>query len=205
MVDQEPFSEHVAEGVRAGDPDALGACWRALAAPLVTYLHAQVRDAGVAEDLAQETFLELVRSCRSIRGGPRELRSWVYRAALRNVLDWRRRWRRRPEDAHDELPERDHPERIDEAVAERDQAARVRAAVAALPPDQAEVITLRFLAQLSAPEAAAVLGKTEGAVRAAQHRAMANLGRRLAPGAAQREPSKPQAVPVRSPWTPEWS
>lgn len=175
-----PFSDEVAEGVRAGDADALTAVYEALMDPLTSYLRSQVRDSSIAVDLAHETFIELVRACRGLSGGPREIRAWIYRAAQRNVIDHVRYKNRRPEDLMAEAPERRVAEKgPDDLAVEADEAARIQAALARLSPDQAQVLSLRFLAGLPAPEVAAVMDRNEGAVRALQHRGVAALARIL--------------------------
>jgi RNA polymerase sigma-70 factor (ECF subfamily) len=175
-----PFTDEVAEGVRAGDTDALTAVYEALIEPLTSYLRSQLRDSHMATDLAQETFIELVRACRGLTGGPREIRAWIYRAAQRNVIDHVRYRNRRPEDLIAEAPESPIAEKgPDELVVDAEQSERIRAALERLSPDQAQVIALRFLAGLSAPEVAAVMDKNEGAVRALQHRGVAALARIL--------------------------
>jgi RNA polymerase sigma-70 factor, ECF subfamily len=175
-----PFSDEVAEGVRAGDADALTAVYEALMDPLTSYLRSQVRDTSVAVDLAQETFIELVRACRGLSGGPREIRAWIYRAAQRNVIDHVRYKNRRPEELHAQAPERAVAEKgPDDLAMEADEAHRIQAALARLSPDQAQVLSLRFLAGLSAPEVAAVMDRNEGAVRALQHRGVAAMARIL--------------------------
>jgi RNA polymerase sigma-70 factor (ECF subfamily) len=177
-VTEPPFSETIAQGVREGDPDALAAVYRALIGPLTGYLHAQVLDRQLAEDLASETFLELVHSCRTISGGPFEIRGWLYRAARHNLIDQRRYRARRPVDVVETVPDgQDHGPSTDDLAA--DGMAAVRAALSGLSPDQAQVLTLRFLGGLSAPEVATILGKTEGAVRALQHRGVAAMARLL--------------------------
>lgn len=174
-----PLSEEVAAGVRTGDPDALAATYRALVGPLTAYVRSQVADAQVAHDVVAETFVELVRSARRITGGPPQIRAWLFRAAHRNLLDHRRWGGRHPEDPTDALPEA--PSLVEvEAVAEAGELAEtVRSVLAMLPEDQARVLTLRFVGQLSAPEVAEVMGRTEGAVRALQHRATTALARLL--------------------------
>ena len=134
----------------------------------------------MASDLAQETFIELVRSCRGLSGGPREIRAWVYRAAQRNVIDHVRYKNRRPEDLLAEAPESATVAKgPDDLAVEAESAHLIRRALARLSPDQAQVLSLRFLAGLSAPEVAAVMDKNEGAVRALQHRGVAALARIL--------------------------
>lgn len=188
--DDAPFDEEVAKGVREADPDALAAVYRALVRPLMSYLRAQLRDEHVAQDLVADTFAEFVRSCRTIEGGPFQMRGWLYRAAHRNMLDHHRHRRRHPEDAVARMPEQPvNGSGLDDGAALREQVAQMRDALASLPAEQAQVLTLRFLGELSAPEVAVIMGKTEGAVRALQHRATAAMARML----------RTQAVPINSP------
>ncbi len=180
----QPFDDEVAAGVRRGDPDALSEVYRVLSGPLTAYLRSQVRDAQLAEDLATETFLKLVRGCRRLEGGPFQIRSWLYRVAQRNVIDHLRARSRRPDEELTDLP----PEELTadgdpaETVEGRDTLDRIRSALEQLSPDQADVLRLRLIAGLSAPETAAVIGKSEGAVRALQHRGVATLARHIRRG-----------------------
>lgn len=181
---EQPFDDEVAAGVRRGDPEALTEVYRVLAGPLTAYLRSQVRDAQLAEDLATETFLKLVRGCRRLQGGPFQIRSWLYRVAQRNVIDHLRARSRRPDEELTDLP----PEEVTagddpaDAVEDSDTLERIRIALDQLSPDQAEVLRLRLIAGLSAPEVAAIVGKTEGAVRALQHRGVATLARHIRRG-----------------------
>lgn len=186
-----PFSDEVADGVRGGDPDALAVVFRELVGPLTGWLRTQVSDPHLAEDVANETFLELVRGCRGIAGGPFAIRAWVYRAARRNVLDAARTRRRHPEQLG--AVDHDRPDgSADPALhaLESEAGARVRAALGRISTDQAQVLALRFLGELSAPEVARVLGKREGAVRALQHRGVAALAQVL------REMGVPEEAPA---------
>lgn len=180
MTDAPPFPDEIAEGVRAADPDALAVVFRTVSGPLAGWLRTQVADEHLVEDLIEDTFLDLVRGCRAIKGGPFAVRAWLYQAARRNLLDVVRGRSRRPEVVTDVVPEgpddRDGPEAI---VAQRDAEVRLRAHLSALAPDQEQVLTLRFLAGLTGPEVAAVLGKRQGAVRSLQHRGVAAFARRL--------------------------
>lgn len=180
----QPFGDEVAAGVRRGDPDALSEVYRVLSGPLTAYLRSQVRDAQLAEDLATETFLKLVRGCRRLEGGPFQIRSWLYRVAQRNVIDHLRARSRRPDEELTDLPPEDLTADGDpaEAVEGRDTLDRIRSALEQLSPDQADVLRLRLIAGLSAPETAAVIGKSEGAVRALQHRGVATLARHIRRG-----------------------
>lgn len=177
-MDEPPFPHSVAESVREGDPDALAMVVRVLAGPLNGWLRAQGVDVHTAEDLVEETFLDLVRSCRRLQPDAFAQRAWLYTATRNNLIDHRRRQARRPEQLTDEMPERAGAEPGPEALAEQDDdRRRLLVALEALTDDQRAVVTLRFLADLPAGEVARIVGKRERAVRTMQHRAVAALAR----------------------------
>jgi RNA polymerase sigma-70 factor (ECF subfamily) len=174
--------DDVTAGIAARDPDAVAACYEALADPLFRYLLAQSRDRALAEDLVEATFLELVEAAPRLTGGPGAVRAWLFRAARNNFLDQRRKDIRR---RNVPLDERAASERPSPGPGPEDTAminarnAVLWDALSQLSPDQREVLTLRFAGELSGPEIARVTGRTIGAVKALQHRGLAALARRL--------------------------
>lgn len=107
------------------------------------------------------------------RGLPFE--AFVYTIAARKLADAQRTAMRGPTPVA-EIPESadDRPSPEDAAVS-RDQGRLAMSLVEQLPPQQREIIVLRVAVGLSAEETAASLGMTTGAVRVAQHRALAKL------------------------------
>lgn len=193
-----PFPEEVADGVRAGDPDAVGAVYVALADRLLGYLMARVRDRGAAEDLLEATFLELLQKGHTIRGGAASIKVWLFRAAYFNALDHLRKVKRRMEDLtedHDVLDVLDHDLGPEEHAVDSDLRGRVREAMSHLSPDQRQVLLLRYVAGLSAPEVAVVLDKSDGAIRSLQHRGERALAKLLQ---YERDSSVPFAPPAAS-------
>lgn len=181
------FSDEVAEGVRRGDPDAVGEVYVHLADRLMGYLVARVRDRATAEDLLEATFIELLRKGHTITGGPAAIKVWLFRSAYFNALDHIRKVRRRNEDVVDDFSGFDVEDSTDgpDELAERNERRRmVRNALSYLSEDQRAVLQMRYVAELSAPEVAQILGKTEGAVRSLQHRGERALAR-LLDGSAQ--------------------
>jgi RNA polymerase sigma-70 factor, ECF subfamily len=130
-------------------------------------------DAEKAEDVTSETFEAMLRNLRSYRPST-DFEGWLFTIAHRRVSDHFRRLGRRREVELDEAaqPTTHGPE--DEVVAAERRAEVVRA-FQGLRPDQREVLSLRLLAGLSAAQVGEVLGKSEGAVRVAQHRALSAL------------------------------
>jgi RNA polymerase sigma-70 factor (ECF subfamily) len=126
-----------------------------------------------AEDATSETFLKAVASIATYRPEAGSFRVWLFTIAHRVVIDaWRKA---RPElslEGIGEIPEIGvSPEHL--AIA-RDRSRDLAALVALLPVDQANVVQLR-LAGLTDREIAVVLGRSHGAIRTAQHRAIKRL------------------------------
>jgi RNA polymerase sigma-70 factor, ECF subfamily len=176
----EELATWVVAGVARRDPGAIATCYAALADPLYRYLVAAGADPTLAEDLVEDTFVELVEAAPPLRGGVSGLRAWLFRAARNNLLDARRKVIRRGDQPLDEAaagtrPEpRPGPEELALAQAGTE---RLRRALDRLSPDQREVLALRFVADLTGPEVAAATGRTVGAVKALQHRGLASLAK----------------------------
>src|SRR5690606_38130265 len=102
-----------------------------------------------------------------------QLRRWVLTLAHHRVIDERRRQARRPRIVDHEIPDRPappHPESVDPELLD---------ALGQLTPEQREVILLRFIADLPIETVANLTGRSSGAVRALQHRAVSQLARIL--------------------------
>jgi RNA polymerase sigma factor (sigma-70 family) len=161
-----------------------GAAWeelyRWLAPTVAGYLRLQ--GAPDVDDLTSEVFLGLVRSISSFRGDAAQFRSFVFVIAHRRLQDgWRRDVRGVSGRSDTPLPV-DHPmaggDVTDDAL-HRLAGERVLALCDTLPPDQRDVVLLRVVADLSLEQAAAVVGKTVGAVKALQRRGFENIRRTI--------------------------
>ena len=153
--------------------------YRQLAPAVLGYLRSQ--RAPDPEDLLGEVFLQVARDLPRFKGEPTALRGWVFAIARNRLLDARRRASRRPVVATDEVP--DVPEASGPAEPFDPE---LLAALAQLTPDQREVIGLRFVADLALEDVARITGRKVGAVKAMQHRALAQLARILdAPSGAE--------------------
>lgn len=135
-------------------------------------------DSATAEDCVSETFSRFLNVIRR-GGGPKDnTRAYLYRVAHNWVTDY---YRRQPPpdlpleiDLHDEPGS--NPAMLAADAWERD---RVRKAILLLPPEQQQVIQLRFLEDWSHEEVAQVLEKTTEATRSMQYRALNSLRRML--------------------------
>jgi RNA polymerase sigma-70 factor, ECF subfamily len=165
-----------------GDEDAFGRLWRDLQPRLLRYF--TVVSAAVADDLASETWLGVVRGLDRFQGNEPAFRAWVFTIARHEVLDWRRRAARRV--AEDQPPgglaDQAAPDDPAAAALERVATREALAMVATLSPDQAEAIVLRVVAGLGVDRVAAIMGKRPGTVRVLTHRGLRRLAERLGDG-----------------------
>jgi len=151
-------------------PDA-AEVYRALAPAVLGYLRSQW--AAEPEDLLGEVFVQVVHDLPRFRGDDDDLRRWVFTIAYHRLVDARRRSRRRP--ALDGGPV---PELCSAPPADLLDPDLVRA-LGELTADQREVVALRFVADLSIDAVATLTGRSPGAVKALQHRALAALAEDL--------------------------
>jgi RNA polymerase sigma-70 factor (ECF subfamily) len=162
-------------GAARGDEAAIRAVFRWINPSLLRYLHFHA--GWVAEDLASEVWLDVARGLRRFEGGPAEMRAFVFTVARCRLADHHRRMARTPRlvpiDEASEWPAADDPaERGLEALITR---RAVEELVRDLPADQAEIVLLRVLGDLDVSHVATLVGKSAGAVRVAQHRALQRL------------------------------
>ena len=170
----------VVAAARTGAEWALAALYREFHPGLLRYLRVQEPNDG--EDLVSETWLDAAAGLDRFQGDEWAFRRWLFTIARRRLIDHRRRRARIPS-THaglDALGGRPGPEDTEGAVLAADDTETALARIAALPPDQGEVILLRVLAGLDVGEVAEIMGKTPGAVRVLQHRALQRLAEQLA-------------------------
>ncbi|MGH3396690.1 MAG: sigma-70 family RNA polymerase sigma factor [Streptosporangiaceae bacterium] len=162
-----------------GQPAAIDSLLRQIRPMVLRYCRARLgRISGhhhAADDVAQEVCIALVSALPRYRDMGRPFASFVYGIASHKVADAMRSAANLAiptEDLPDEADDRPGPEETAVAYLE---AERVRALLRLLPRQQRELLVLRVLAGLSAQETGNELGMSAGAVRVAQHRALARL------------------------------
>ncbi len=171
---------------RTGDANALGDLLAELRPRVYRYVLARMLDPHAADDVTQEVTVTVTQSLHRYVDQGRPITAWVFGIAANKVSEARRTASRRHETPSELLPDRaaDGGLEPEQAMLRLDASRRVAELLAGLPEQQAEIVRLRVAAGLSAEETAAVVGMTAGAVRVAQHRALARLREMAAPGQA---------------------
>jgi RNA polymerase sigma-70 factor (ECF subfamily) len=173
------FAEVLASA-QAGNEAAFSRLWRDSNPALLRYLRVLAPQA--AEDVAAETWLQVVRGLAGFRGDEQAWRAWLFTTARRRTVDEVRRRSRRPEKALQETLPGQLPTSPDaaELAMEYIGTRSAMTLVAQLPAHQAEVILLRVVAGLDNETVARLVGRTPGAVRVAAHRGLRRMAEMLA-------------------------
>jgi RNA polymerase sigma-70 factor (ECF subfamily) len=172
--------ETLVDRATAGDREAFGELYERSVRRVFRHVLYMVNDVDLAEDLTEQTFLRALEAIHRYerRGVP--FLAWLLRIARNLYLNGRR-----VERNNSTIYNKSNggaaasPEFFCEAKLDGEEVWR---AVRALDGDQRQVIVLRFMDGLSYAEVADVLGKSVGAVRVAQYRALRALRRRLEDG-----------------------
>ena len=149
------------------------------------YVYHRVGHRQTAEDLVADVFLRALRRIGSFRWRGVDFGAWLMTIARNRVHDHFKSARFRLEATVDEVFDTADADRADDpeqAVLSSDLARQVHAALRRLKDEQAEVLYLRFIQHLNVAETAAVMGKSEGAVKALQYRALKALARLIPEG-----------------------
>lgn len=168
--------EQLLAGAKRGDETSFAALYRELNPRLLAYFRAHALD--VADDLASETWVAVARNLCQFAGDENGFRAWTFTIAHRRLVEHWRTASRRPGRSEsevflDDLASGDDTEwdgLVEVTTAEA--AALIRTV---LTPEQADVILLRCLVDLDVSQVAEITGKSPGAVRLLQHRALRRL------------------------------
>ncbi len=189
----------------AGDEAAFLQLWRALQPPLLRFL--RVVGCDDPDDVASETWLQVVRDLHRFTGGEEDFRRWLFTIGRHRAIDAARARSRRPATpVSTGLEILADSQLVEEQVLDGMSVERAVGLLAGLSRDQAEVVALRIIAGLDTPDVARILGKSAGAVRVALHRglrtladdpsvrALADLGRSPVPSA--RQAAQAETMPI---------
>ncbi len=143
------------------------------------YLQLSVGNRHDAEDLTNQTFIKMLESIERFVWRQAPFSAWLFRIAHNLAMDHFRSGRRWQYE--EEPPEHSvslEPSAEDEALAMIGRESML-GMIESLSEDQQQVLTLKFVFNFSNSEVATILGKTEGAIKSLQHRALASLQRQL--------------------------
>ncbi len=160
---------------KSGDGEAFSQLYEAYFDRVYRFIFFRVTDDQIAEDLAAQVFLKAWENLHRYHPkGP--FLAWLYAIARNTVIDSYRT--RKPVVSLDEAaPIALQDDRLDDRLQLEFEIEALRAAMQQLTQEQQEVITLKFMADYDTAQIAREMGKSEGAIRALQMRALQALAR----------------------------
>lgn len=180
-----PRDEDDLERIRAlielaqkGDADAFGQLYDRYMTSIFRFVHARVGSPQLAEDITSDTFLRALRSIHSYTWQGKDFAAWLTTIARNLIADHYKSRRTQLEMVTDLPPERASTQPApDTDVLAGISTQTLMRAVNSLPAEQRDCILMRFIQELSIAETAQALGKSEGAVKQLQLRAVRRLAK----------------------------
>ena len=175
----QPDVRSLVERAQRGDREALEELYVIHFDRIYSYLHLSVGNRHDAEDLTTQTFLKMLEAIGRFRWQSVPFSAWLFRIAHNLSIDhFRARRRVQTEEDVPEAPGMVESSAEEQAMDSLGQAGML-ALIERLSAEQRQVLTLKFLFGFANAEVAGILGKTEGAVKSLQHRALLSLQKQL--------------------------
>ncbi|WP_267903801.1 sigma-70 family RNA polymerase sigma factor [Amycolatopsis acidiphila] len=172
------------DSARRGDLEAVAVLYRMHAGAVWRYIRPRVSSQDLADDFTSEVFVRMMRSMGSVRYQKGKFLGWLITIGRNIVFDYTKSRYHRSIIPMSILPDIAGSEpSTEEIVLRRRLCEMVWSGLSRLAPDQRACLQMRFFEGRSVAEAAAALGRSEGALRQLQLRAMRNLANLLEPEA----------------------
>lgn len=163
---------------QAYEEEAIRALYETYYPKIYNYSFMQLGDVHTAEDLASDVMLKMIESINSYKFRGLPFGAWVFRIARNRLIDLHRRRKRRGEvDLSETLSTAlANPQALAERALERGQ---LQIALKHLTDEQRQVIVLKFIEGYDNRSVGKIMGRSEGAIKSLQHRALGALRRIL--------------------------
>jgi RNA polymerase sigma-70 factor (ECF subfamily) len=165
---------------QAGEPEAFGGLYDRYVDVVYRYIYYRVSNQALTEDMVSETFLRALRRITSFTWQGRDFGAWLVTIARNLIADHYKSSRYKLEVTTGEMLDADRAtDGPENAVLDSMTNVTLLEAVKMLGPEQQECVVLRFLQGFSVTETALAMGKTDGAIKALQYRAVQALKKLL--------------------------
>lgn len=173
-----PEEERLVRRAQQKDADAWGEIYNCYVDRIYRYVLTRIRNSMVAEDLTEQVFMKALNAISSFHWKGDPFAAWLFRIAHNLIVDFHRKLSSREQPLVDwdpPLSDADPSQIAEEKITME----IVLQMCDKLTPYQRQAIELRFMADLSVEETARIMGKSQGAIKALQHSALAALRRHL--------------------------
>lgn len=166
---------------QASDPDAFDGLYLLYSDRVYRYLLARLNNTDTAEEVTSQVFLRLLEKIGLYTVAPKDnvaiFSAWLYRMSYNKMVDFLRKQKRSINidlDRFEQLPDKTG---YTESVESQFDFDLLIQKLQLLNEQQRQVIVLRFIEGMNIAETAEIMQKTEGAIKALQHRSLENLKR----------------------------
>jgi RNA polymerase sigma-70 factor (ECF subfamily) len=169
-----PEIEKLIDKAVGGDGEAFGRLYDMHVDRVYRHICYRIGNTADAEDLTQQVFIKAWDAIGRYKRTAVPFLAWLIRISQNLVIDFYRS--KKSETSIDDVVITSTPETDPEHIVEKEfNQSYMRQAIKQLQSDQQQVILMRFIEDLTYPEIAAVMGKSEGAIRVIQHRGLVKL------------------------------
>ena len=165
--------EYLTKKAKNRDSEAFGSLYDYYLPAIYRFILLKTGGKATAEDLTHQVFLSAWQNIENYQAKGFPFSSWLYRIASNAVIDYYR-----TDKKHfnlDNIEEVAAGNNLEEKIDQGFELNLVKTAIKELPNEQQIIIIMKFVEDLTNKEIAAALGKSEGAVKTAQHRSIQNL------------------------------
>ena len=162
---------------RKGDVDAFGEIYDRCHDRVFAYVFRQVGSKADAEDITSGVFVYAFERIDGFTWRGAGFAAWLFRIARNDVLDYFRRRGSRAREVvlTDEIMQRPAAGTVDGQAEKAENERKLLKAIGRLSDDQQQVVLLKLLSNMSNRQVGEIISKSEGAVKALQHRALISL------------------------------
>jgi len=170
--------KEIIQKAKEGDNEAFSLLYKEYYVPIYRYIHTRIRSREQSEDLTQDVFLKIYKNIGTVLENDHTPLAYFYTIAKNTLIDF---WRKKGSDTvtddeyMSEVPDT-APTALD-AARLKEESSVLYECLEELTADQKEVVTLKFINELSTHEIAELIGKKETAVRQLQVRGLRTLSK----------------------------
>lgn len=180
-ADPESTGWALVAAAREGDSDAFGELYRRYVDGVTRFVRRRVFHRELADDIVSETFTRALANVHRANDQGRDVAAWLLTIASNLIKDHLKSARHQRERLVDWVADRPCPQTAPDArLLHAATVSEVFDALATLSPERRRCLELRFLRGLTVSETAELTGQSESAVKVMTHRAVRELGRRIA-------------------------
>lgn len=181
LIDEDILVDLLQRAQKYSDPDAFDGLYLLYADRVFRFLVARLEDSEFAEEVTAQVFLRLIEKIDRFQIAPKDnaaiFSAWLYRLAYNRMVDNLRKRQRARLVSLEQVDRAGNRWESMENIESRIDFEQMLHHLQHLNDQQREVLLLRFIEGLNIAQTAETMAKSEGAIKALQHRALENLRR----------------------------